>query len=106
WFGDVHKDAIVIMEELGDDDAYQQEQLAICLRLCLLSINCHYLRYSPSAYYDNIDCQWFFGQLAYLLNFVFMMHLMNEIFGYTNDLCIALQRREQDIVTKLGQTLH
>ncbi|KAL5675917.1 hypothetical protein ACJX0J_012048, partial [Zea mays] len=79
--------------ELGDDDAYQQEQLAICLR-----INCHYLRYvSPSAYYDNIDCQWFFGQLAYLLNFVFMMHLMNEIFGYTNDLCIALQRREQDI---------
>ncbi|KAL5651788.1 hypothetical protein ACJX0J_037246, partial [Zea mays] len=49
---------IVIMEELGDDDAYQQEQLAICLR-----INCHYLRYvSPSAYY------WFFGQLAYLLN--------------------------------------
>jgi hypothetical protein len=27
-----------------------------------------------------------------------MMHLMKEIFGYTNDLFIALKRREQDIV--------
>jgi hypothetical protein len=26
---------------------------------------------------------------------------MNEIFGYTNDLCIALQRREQDIVNAM-----
>ena len=30
--------------------------------------------------------------------FVFLLHLMNEIFGYTNDLCNALQKREQDIV--------
>jgi hypothetical protein len=27
--------------------------------------------------------------------FVFLLHLLNEIFGYTNDLCIALQKREQ-----------
>lgn len=30
--------------------------------------------------------------------FVFMAHLMLIIFGYTNDLCVALQRKEQDIV--------
>jgi hypothetical protein len=33
--------------------------------------------------------------------FVFMLHLMNEIFGYTNGLCNALQRREQDIVNAM-----
>ncbi|KAJ1296319.1 hypothetical protein BS78_01G291100 [Paspalum vaginatum] len=33
--------------------------------------------------------------------FVFMLHLMNEIFGYTNDLCNALQRRDQDIVNAM-----
>ena len=30
--------------------------------------------------------------------FVFMLHLMNEIFGYTSDLSNALQKRDQDIV--------
>jgi len=25
--------------------------------------------------------------------FVFLLHMMNEIFGYTNDLCVALQKR-------------
>jgi hypothetical protein len=30
--------------------------------------------------------------------FDFLLHLMNEIFGYANDLCNALQKREQDIV--------
>jgi hypothetical protein len=33
--------------------------------------------------------------------FVFILHLMNEIFGYTNGLCNALQRREQDIVNTM-----
>jgi hypothetical protein len=33
--------------------------------------------------------------------FVFMLHLMNEIFGYTNDLLNALQKREQDIVNAM-----
>jgi hypothetical protein len=40
-------------------------------------------------------------QVFQSFEFVFMMHLMNEIFGYTNDLCIALQRREQDIVNAM-----
>ncbi|XP_057538192.1 uncharacterized protein LOC130815725 [Amaranthus tricolor] len=34
-------------------------------------------------------------------DFVFMAHLMLIIFGYTNDLCIALQRKEQDIVNAI-----
>jgi len=33
--------------------------------------------------------------------FVFLLHLMNEIFRYTNDLCNALQKREQDIVNAM-----
>ena len=33
--------------------------------------------------------------------FVFLLHMMNEIFGYTNDLCNALQKREQDIVNAM-----
>jgi hypothetical protein len=36
--------------------------------------------------------------------FVFLLHLLNEIFGYTNDLCIALQKREQDIVKCNGSS--
>ncbi|XP_062208934.1 uncharacterized protein LOC133910615 [Phragmites australis] len=34
--------------------------------------------------------------------FVFMLHLMEEIFGYTDDLCNALQKREQDIVNAIS----
>lgn len=275
-----HETTKLIMEELGDEcfavladessDAYQQEQLALCLRYvnkmgepverflglvkvedtsslalkeAIQSLLIKYqlplskirgqgydgasnmkghvnglkkliMEESPSAYYvhcfahqlqltlvsvakENIDCSWFFGQLAYLLNvlgmsckkismlrvaqaeymiealslgeietgqglnqemglarpgdtrwgshyrtvmhvialypsikkvlskigkehkggesigaqtmlevfksfeFVFMLHLMNEIFGYTNGLCNALQRREQDIVNAM-----
>jgi hypothetical protein len=33
--------------------------------------------------------------------FVFLLHLMNEIFGYTNGFCNALQRRDQDIVNAM-----
>jgi hypothetical protein len=33
--------------------------------------------------------------------FVFLLHLMNEIFGYINNLCNALQKREQDIVNAM-----
>ncbi|XP_015697514.1 zinc finger MYM-type protein 1-like isoform X2 [Oryza brachyantha] len=33
--------------------------------------------------------------------FVFLLHSMNEIFGHTNDLCNALQRREQDVVNAM-----
>ncbi|XP_039771791.1 zinc finger MYM-type protein 1-like [Panicum virgatum] len=275
-----HETTKLVIEELGDEcfailadessDAYQQEQLALCLRFVNKNgepvewflglghvedttsltlkeaIQSLLIRYqlplskirgqgydrasnmeghanglkklimdeSPSAYYvhcfahqlqltlvsvakENIDCQWFFGQLAYLLNvldmsckkirmlriaqaeymiealklgeiesgqglnqemglarpgdtrwgshyrtvmhvmhlypsikkvlfrvgkegkgakalgaqtmlrvfnsfeFVFLLHLMNEIFGYTNDLCNALQKREQDIVNAM-----
>jgi hypothetical protein len=34
--------------------------------------------------------------------FVFMLHLLNEIFRYTNGLCNAMQRREQDIVNAMN----
>ncbi|XP_074271502.1 uncharacterized protein LOC141595434 [Silene latifolia] len=34
-------------------------------------------------------------------DFIFMMHLMTVIFGYTNDLCQALQRRDQDIINAM-----
>ncbi|XP_062206140.1 uncharacterized protein LOC133908020 [Phragmites australis] len=34
--------------------------------------------------------------------FVFMLHLMEEIFGYTDDLGNALQKREQDIVDAIS----
>ncbi|KAG2588022.1 hypothetical protein PVAP13_5NG190981 [Panicum virgatum] len=232
-----HETTKFIIEELGDEcfailadessDAYQQEQLALCLRYvnkngepverflglvhvedttsltlkqAIQSLLIKYqlplskirgqgydgasnmkghvnglkkliMEESSSAYYvhcfahqlqltlvavakENIDCQWFFGQLAYLLNvldmsckkirmlriaqaeymiealklgeietgqglnqemglarpgdtrwdliiFVFLLHMMNEIFGYTNDLCNALQKREQDIVNAM-----
>ncbi|KAI5021452.1 hypothetical protein ZWY2020_058182 [Hordeum vulgare] len=33
--------------------------------------------------------------------FVFLLHLMNEIFGLTNSFCNALQRRDQDIVNAM-----
>ena len=35
-------------------------------------------------------------------DFTFMTHLMLIIFGYTNDLCLALQRRDQDIVNVMS----
>ncbi|KAG2576256.1 hypothetical protein PVAP13_6NG015516 [Panicum virgatum] len=174
-----HETTKFIIEELGDEcfailadessDAYQQEQLALCLRYVNKNGEpVERFLESSSAYYvhcfahqlqltlvavakENIDCQWFFGQLAYLLNvldmsckkirmlriaqaeymiealklgeietgqglnqemglarpvftsfeFVFLLHMMNEIFGYTNDLCNALQKREQDIVNAM-----
>ncbi|KAK9713778.1 hypothetical protein RND81_06G051100 [Saponaria officinalis] len=34
-------------------------------------------------------------------DFIFMLHLMKVIFGYTNDLCQTLQRRYQDIVNAM-----
>jgi hypothetical protein len=37
-------------------------------------------------------------QVFQSFEFIFMMHLMKEIFVYTNDLFIALKRREKDIV--------
>ncbi|XP_074301513.1 uncharacterized protein LOC141632909 [Silene latifolia] len=33
--------------------------------------------------------------------FIFMLHLMNVIFGYTNDLCQGLQRKDQDIINAM-----
>ena len=30
--------------------------------------------------------------------FLFMAHLMQEIFGYTDELCSALQKKDEDIV--------
>ncbi|XP_074292888.1 uncharacterized protein LOC141619769 [Silene latifolia] len=33
--------------------------------------------------------------------FIFMLYLMKVIFGYTNDLCQALQRKDQDIVNAM-----
>ncbi|KAL6509305.1 hypothetical protein OROGR_022615 [Orobanche gracilis] len=34
-------------------------------------------------------------------DFVFMAQLMTTILGYTNDLCLALQRRDQDVVNAM-----
>ena len=34
--------------------------------------------------------------------FVFMLHLMEDIFGYTDDLGNALQKREHDIVNTIS----
>ncbi|XP_042033615.1 uncharacterized protein LOC121780165 [Salvia splendens] len=42
--------------------------------------------------------------ILYLLesfDFVFMAQLMTTIFGYTNNLCLALQRRDQDIINAM-----
>ncbi|XP_052165071.1 uncharacterized protein LOC127782037 [Oryza glaberrima] len=40
-------------------------------------------------------------QVFQSFEFVFLLHMMNEIFGYTSDFCNALQRREQDIVNAM-----
>jgi hypothetical protein len=37
-----------------------------------------------------------------LFDFVFSAHLMVTILGYTNDLSLCLQRREQDILNALS----
>lgn len=34
-------------------------------------------------------------------DFIFMAQLMSTIFGYTNDLSLALQRKDQDIVSAM-----
>ena len=34
--------------------------------------------------------------------FVFILHLMGELLGLTNNLCQALQHRGQDIVNTMG----
>ncbi|PUZ50879.1 hypothetical protein GQ55_6G106600 [Panicum hallii var. hallii] len=173
-----HETTKFIIEELGDEcfailadessDAYHQEQLALCLRYVNKKGETVERFLVPSAYYvhcfahqlqltlvavakENIDYQWFFGQLAYLLNvlemsckkihmlhiaqaeymiealkfgeiesgqglnqemglarpvfnsfeFIFLLHLMNEIFGYRNDLFNAMQKREQDTVNPM-----
>ncbi|KAK9705640.1 hypothetical protein RND81_07G072500 [Saponaria officinalis] len=36
--------------------------------------------------------------------FVFMLHLMKVVYGYTNNLCDALQRKDQDIVNAIAIT--
>ncbi|XP_021724769.1 uncharacterized protein LOC110692092 [Chenopodium quinoa] len=46
---------------------------------------------------NNFKAQTVLGSLE-SFDFIFMAHLMLTIFGYTNDLCIDLQRKEQDIV--------
>ncbi|XP_074306454.1 uncharacterized protein LOC141641701 [Silene latifolia] len=33
--------------------------------------------------------------------FVFMLHLMKVVYGYTNSLCEAIQRKDQDIVNAM-----
>lgn len=37
-----------------------------------------------------------------IFEFVFMLHLMSEIFGQTEKLCQALQRGDQDIVNAMS----
>ncbi|XP_057248367.1 uncharacterized protein LOC104890039 [Beta vulgaris subsp. vulgaris] len=49
---------------------------------------------------DKFKAQIVLGSLE-TFDFVFMAHLMLAIFGYTNDLCVALQRKEQDIVNAM-----
>jgi hypothetical protein len=39
--------------------------------------------------------------MLHIFQFFFLLHLMNEIFGYTQDLSNALQKREQDIVNAM-----
>ncbi|PKA52638.1 hypothetical protein AXF42_Ash001619 [Apostasia shenzhenica] len=40
---------------------------------------------------------------SYVNNFIFNMHLMKAILGVTNELSIALQRKDQDIVNSMKQ---
>ncbi|XP_021745267.1 zinc finger MYM-type protein 1-like [Chenopodium quinoa] len=49
---------------------------------------------------DKFKAQIVLGQLE-SFDFVFIAHLMLTIFGYTNDLCVAFQRKEQDIVNAM-----
>ncbi|XP_021768492.1 zinc finger MYM-type protein 1-like [Chenopodium quinoa] len=49
---------------------------------------------------DKFKAQIVLGQLE-SFDFVFIAHLMLTIFGYTNDLCVALQRKKQDIVNAM-----
>ncbi|XP_021776377.1 zinc finger MYM-type protein 1-like [Chenopodium quinoa] len=49
---------------------------------------------------DKFKAQIVLGQLE-SFDFIFVAYLMLTIFSYTNDLCIALQRKEQDIVNAM-----
>ncbi|XP_021724324.1 zinc finger MYM-type protein 1-like [Chenopodium quinoa] len=49
---------------------------------------------------DKFKAQIVLGQLE-SFDFVFIAYLMLTIFGYTNDLCVAFQRKEQDIVNAM-----
>ncbi|XP_057523914.1 uncharacterized protein LOC130803732 [Amaranthus tricolor] len=50
---------------------------------------------------DKLKAQVVLGSLE-SFDFIFMAHFMLTIFGYTNDLCVALQRKEQDIVNAIS----
>ncbi|XP_057533120.1 uncharacterized protein LOC130811009 [Amaranthus tricolor] len=50
---------------------------------------------------DKLKAQVVLGSLE-SFDFIFMTHFMLTIFGYTNDLCVALQRKEQDIVNAIS----
>lgn len=50
---------------------------------------------------DKFKAQIVLGSLE-SFDFIFMAHLMLTILGYTNDLCVSLQRKEQDIVNVMG----
>ncbi|XP_057518206.1 uncharacterized protein LOC130799115 [Amaranthus tricolor] len=50
---------------------------------------------------DKLKAQVVLGSLE-SFDFIFMAYFMLTIFGYTNDLCVALQRKEQDIVNAIS----
>ncbi|XP_057545754.1 uncharacterized protein LOC130824754 [Amaranthus tricolor] len=50
---------------------------------------------------DKLKAQVVLGSLE-SFDFIFMAHFMLTIFGYINDLCVALQRKEQDIVNAIS----
>ncbi|KAM0905713.1 hypothetical protein ACQ4PT_017227 [Festuca glaucescens] len=96
-------------------DVYQNEQLDVCLRYVdrkgravVRFIGVAHVEDTTSLTLKEGQLKEYHGAEAQaalsvltsfrLFEFVFMTHLMQEIFGYTDDLSRALQMKEQDIV--------
>ncbi|XP_021775718.1 zinc finger MYM-type protein 1-like [Chenopodium quinoa] len=64
----------------------------------IVKVLVHIGKYGASK--DKFKAQIVLGQLE-SFDYIFVAYLMLTIFSYTNDLCIALQRKEQDIVNAM-----